>query len=72
MAVWMTLPDDAGRDPNFNQARLVAFTALAAASPATVTSRIAAAAGQLANVYLAKVDSFGRTSPKIRVRVTFS
>lgn len=72
LAVWMTLPDDPGRDPNFNQARLVGFSAPADASPATVTSRITAIAGQLANVFLAKVDAFGRTSPKIKVRVTFS
>src|SRR6266853_1708895 len=71
LAVWMTLPDDPGRDPNFNQARLVGFSAPADASPATITSRITAIAGQLANVYLAKTDAFGRTSPKIRVRVTF-
>jgi hypothetical protein len=71
LAVWMTLPDDVGRNPNFNQARLVGFSAPADASPATITSRIAAIAGQVANIYLAKVDAFGRTSPKIKVRSLF-
>ncbi len=72
LALWMTLPDDAGRDPNFNQARLVAFSAPDDTSPATLTSRIAGAAGQIANFYGAVVDAFGRTSPKVKSRTTFS
>ncbi len=72
LALWMTLPDDAGRDPNFNQARLVAFSAPDAASPLTLTTRISGIAGQLANFYGAVVDSAGRTSPKVRNRATFS
>lgn len=72
LAVWMTLPDDAGRDPNFNQARLVAFSAPDDTSPSTLTSRITGITGQVANFYVAVVDAFGRTSPKVKSRATFS
>src|SRR5438093_2554118 len=72
LALWMTLPDDAGRDPNFNQARLVAFSAPDDTSPAVLTTRISGATGQIANFYGAVVDAFGRTSPTVRSRATFS
>lgn len=72
LALWMTLPDDAGRDPNFNQARLVAFSAPDDTSPTVLTTRIAGIAGQIANFYGAVVDSAGRTSPKVKSRATFS
>jgi len=70
--LWMTLPDDAGRNPNFNQARLVAVSAVDDTSPTTLTTRISAAAGQFANFYGQVVDSAGRKSPVVRYRTSFS
>lgn len=72
LALWMSLPDDAGRDPNFNQARLVSFSAPDDTSPAALTTRISGITGQVVNFWGAVVDSAGRTSPKVKSRATFS
>lgn len=69
MALWTTLPASAGRDPNFAQARLVGYSAAAAASPASFTTPYPMATGQVVNLFVARVDAAGRTSPAQKVRV---
>lgn len=70
--LWMTSPDDIGRDPNFNQARLVAVSPADDTSPSTLTSRISGITGQVANFYVGVVDSSGRRSARVKSRATFS
>jgi len=70
MQLWMCLPSTAGRDPNFKQARLVGYSAAANASPAAFTSPFPFATGQVVNLWVAKMDGAGRTTPVQKLRVT--
>lgn len=72
LEVWMTPPAPSGVSPNFNQARLVATTAAAQASPVAVATPWSLVAGMTSNIYCRVVDASGRTSPARRFRATFS
>lgn len=65
---WCTIPSTAGRNPNFRAARLIGYTAAAAASPAVFTSPYPAIATQVSNLYVAVMDAAGRLSPYQRAR----
>lgn len=70
LAVWATLPQSPGRNPNRKQARLIGYTAAAAASPATVTSPYPAAVGQIANAWVCQMDAAGQVSAGKRINLT--
>lgn len=72
LVVWATLPSTAGRNPNINQARLIGYSAAAAASPQSVTSPYTATAGQVSNLYVGIMDAQGRLSPLQKIRVTWA
>lgn len=69
LAVFATLPSTKGRNPNYNQARLIGYTAAAAASPAALTSPYTGIATQQSNVYVSVMDAAGRLSPPQKVTV---
>lgn len=69
LQVSSTLPGTKGRSGNRNQARVLGYTAAAAASPAAVTSPYAAVAGQAANIFVSVMDAAGRISPPLKVPV---
>ncbi len=69
LAYWMTLPGTAGRNPNINQARLVGYSAVDAASPATFTTPYLFESGNAFNAFATIVDPSGRMAPRIAERV---
>lgn len=72
IVVWQTLPGTAGRDPNLNQARLVGYSAAAAASPQSFTTPYAGAVGQTCNVFAGVMDASGRITPLLKVPVVLA
>ena len=72
IVIWTTLPASAGRNPNFNQARLVGYSAAAQVSPATVTSPYPAISGQQSNIFVGVMDASGQVSPPLKTRVTWA
>lgn len=71
IAVWWTGPGRASVNPNQRQARLVAYSALNAATGVSITLPAAASAGDVSNFYIGVVDSNGRLSQLTKVRYTF-
>jgi len=69
--LWQTLPGSAGRNPNFNQARLVGYSAAAGASPATFTSPYPGLVNQQSNLYVGRMDANGQISVPQKLRVTY-
>lgn len=68
LALWATPPGSAGRNPNRNQARCIAYTAPGASSPQLISLPWSLVAGQYINLWVATVDSSGRVTPGLRVR----
>lgn len=69
LLLWMTLPALPGRDPNFNQARLVGYSAVAATFPITFTTPYPFAAGNEFNAYVQRMSADGLVSPVQKIRV---
>ena len=69
LVVYGTLPASKGRNPNRNQARLLGYSAAAAASPAAITSPYPALAAQLSNLYVSVMDASGQISPGLKATV---
>lgn len=69
--IWQTLPRSAGANPNRKQARLLGYTAAAAASPAVFVSPYPAVAGNTSNFWGVVMDQYGQVSPGIRDAGTF-
>lgn len=68
---WMCAPGNAGQDPNFRQARLIGYSAAAAASPATfATLPFVIVAGQVVNVWVGIMDQNGQISVPEKLRLT--
>lgn len=71
LVLWSTLPQTVGRNPNRNQARLIGYTAAAAASPQTFASPYPALATQVSNLWVAVMDDAGQVSPGKRISATW-
>lgn len=71
LCLWQTLPQPAGVNPNRAQARLVGYTAAAAASPQTLTSPYPAAVGQRSNAWVCILDANGQVSAGLRINLTY-
>ncbi len=69
MLLWQTLPGTAGRNDNFNQARLVGYSAEAITTPVAFTTPYSFASGNAFNCYVQAMDEFGQVSPPQKVRV---
>lgn len=70
IAIWQSLPSTLGRNPNFNQARLVGYSAASQATPFVATTPYILSTGNVINVWGCVIDPQGRTSPPIKARVT--
>ena len=66
---YLSPPGGPGRDPNFRTARYAGKTAAAAASPQTITSAIAIAAGQTVNAWAKLQSSNGAQGVPVKLRV---
>lgn len=62
MQLWMTLPGTTGQTPNEAQARLVGYSALAAASPIAFTLPFAVPVGQQCVFYAKRMENTGQVS----------
>jgi hypothetical protein len=71
LAFWATLPMPAGRNPNRKQARLIGYSAAAAASPQSFTVPYPAAAGQVSNAWVCVMDAAGQVSAGKRINLTW-
>jgi hypothetical protein len=69
--LWQTLPQSTGRNPNRAQARLVGYSAAAAASPLTFTSPYPASVGQVSNAWVQVMDAAGQVSSGKRVNLAY-
>lgn len=69
LAIYSTGPLLASQDPGEASAKLVAYSAAAAASPQTAPLPFATPAGTSVNIWVSVVDSSGRRSPAVKVRV---
>lgn len=63
MQLWSTLPGSAGTSPNFKQARLVGYSAQAAASPIAFTSPFQIQSGDAVRCFAAIIDDEGLIGP---------
>lgn len=63
MQLWMTLPGSAGASPNFKQARLVGYSAQAAASPIAFTTPHQVQSGDAIRAFGAIIDDEGLMGP---------
>lgn len=72
VVVFGTLPGSKGRNGNRNAARLLGYSAAAAASPAAITSPYPGIAAQASNLYVSIMDSAGRISPPQKVSVVLT
>lgn len=72
LQLWQTLPQGPGRDPNRREARLVGYSAAAAASPQTFTSPNPGIVGQYSNLWVVVVAPDGQASAGLRLRVPWS
>jgi hypothetical protein len=68
LCLWGTLPDKISVTPNERQARLLGYSAAAAASPQTIVSPYAGVVGQYVNLYAGIQDAAGRQSVRTLVR----
>lgn len=64
-----TGPASAGKDPNVNQARVLGYSAAAAATGITIPLRSVFATGQATNLYVYVMDAFGQISPPLKARM---
>lgn len=71
IATWCTLPQPAGRNPNRPQARLIGYSAAAAASPQSFTSPYPALAGQTSNAWVTVMDAAGQISAGKRINLAW-
>lgn len=62
LQLWMTLPGTAGQTPNFRQARLVGYSALAEASPWAATMPFGVAPDEQCTFYCRVMDDAGQVS----------
>lgn len=69
--IWQTLPRSPGTNPNRRQARLLGFSAAAAASPAVFTSPYPGVVGNTSQFWGQVMDIYGQVSPGIRDSGTF-
>jgi hypothetical protein len=69
--LWQTLPTSPGRNPNRRQARLIGYTAAAAASPAVFVSPYPALVGQASNFWGQVMDAAGQVSAGIKASGTY-
>jgi hypothetical protein len=72
MAVRTTGPGRVSQDPNYRQSRLAGYSAAAPASPVVITLPYGVSTGQVTNLYLSVVDAFGRETPALKKRYTFT
>lgn len=72
LQLWQTLPQGPGRDPNRREARLVGYSAAAAASPQTFVSPYPGLAGQFSNLWVCVVAPDGQPSAGLRRRVAWT
>jgi hypothetical protein len=72
LAVRTTGPGRASQNPNQRAARLVGYSAAAAASPVVITLPYDVSAGVVTNLYLSVVDASGRESPALKKTYTFT
>lgn len=66
--LWIAPPGGPGQNPNFNQARLVAYSAANQATAWTASVPWSLVTGQYINCWLRVVDSSGRSGPALRYR----
>lgn len=62
MQLWQTLPGTTGQTPNINQARLVGYSAAAAASPISFTLPFEVQVGQQCTFYGKRMNADGQVS----------
>lgn len=67
--LWQCLPGSPGADPNFNQARLIGYSAVNDATPATFTTPYPASPGNAINFWATVMDGAGLVAPAIKDRV---
>jgi len=67
--LWMCLPTSAGANPNFNQARLVGYSAVDATTPVVFTTPYPFIAGNAINFWGTIMDASGLIAPVIKDRV---
>jgi hypothetical protein len=60
LQLWQTLPGSAGASPNFKQARLVGYSAAAAASPIAMTLPHSVVSGQTCRFFGCRIDDEGQ------------
>lgn len=70
LLLWMTLPAPQGRNPNFNQARLVGI-ATAQTSPEVFVSPYPAVAAMASNFYGQVMNEHGQVSPVLKARASW-
>jgi hypothetical protein len=63
LQLWQTLPGSVGASPNFRQARLVGYSAAAAASPIAMTLPHTVQVGELVRFFGAIIDDEGLIGP---------
>jgi hypothetical protein len=64
--LWQGVPQGGTGDPNFAQARLVGYSAQAAASPQAFTLPMTASSGFTSNFWVGIVDGDGRSGPSTK------
>lgn len=71
LLLWGTIPGSAGRNPNRNQARLIGYTAAAAATPAVFVTPYPGLVGNTSNFWAQVMDAAGQVSPGIKAGSTW-
>lgn len=70
LMVWMSMPQSGSGNPNLAQARLVSYSAKAAATPVSMDLPHYVVTGSTVNFWLAIQDEFGQISVPVKVRET--
>lgn len=68
--VWMSMPQSASGDPNLAQARMVGFSALAAATPVAIDIPFEVIATYTVNFWVGNYDTHGQLSVPVKIRET--
>lgn len=68
--LWQTLPTSGDRNDNFNQARVVGYSAANPTTPVAITLSHPHAIGLTATYYGVVVNSDGQTSPPLKFKLT--
>lgn len=72
LQLWWTGAGRASQNPNFNQARLIGYSAANAATGVTFSLPADVATASVTNFFLRVVDAQGRSGAAFRVRATFA